>query len=62
VNIVAAGKNKISNFVASGSRNYKTDFSFSNKKFDGDIKIQYNVERPTLAGGDIIIKVIIERL
>ena len=36
--------------------NSYTSFTFHGKKFDETLEISYDVERPTLAGGDFIIQ------
>ena len=40
----------------SNNLNSNSSFTFNDKKFDETLEISYDVERPTLAGGDFIIQ------
>ena len=44
-------------FIASNSKTHSVDFKYFDKDINKKLQIEYSVERPTLAGGEIIIRV-----
>ena len=55
VHIDVAGQSN--GFKPSNSKTHSDFFEFNNQKFNDTINIQYDVKRPKLNGGDIIIRV-----